>query len=456
MLRAMTARVTRRAATIAAALTLGSIATSASANGRYPAAGQIALDPSDPDAVLVRTTYGMVVTRDKGQRWDWICEGAVGFTGSEDPMVSFTADGTLLAGIFEGLSVSHDHGCQWDFAGGGIAGRYVVDLAVDKVDPQEGVLVISNSAGVDDGGQPVFLGQLWSTADSGHSWAQSGVDLPTQFLALTVETAPSDSNRVYVSGRMGPPGYAGVIQRSDDRGATWQELPIPGSDDTHLPYIGAVDPTNPDVLYARLDGAPSDQLVVSHDGGHTWTKVFDSQGDLLGFALSPDGATVAIGGDKDGVWTSPASTLAFTKTADKGVKCLTWAPAGLYACADEFLDGFTAGISTDQGKTFTPIMHLGALCGPLACGEATSVGASCATQWPVTAATIGAEGCGGSDGGSSSASSSSSSGGGDGGGGGSDGGSCAYAAPAAGAASMAGTAALLGLALAAIRRRRRR
>lgn len=443
----------RCAAAVIATVAALSIPTPALANGRYPAAGQIAIAPSDPSTILVRATYGILLTKDGGQRWDWICEGAVGFTGSEDPMVSFTADGTMLAGIFEGLSVSQDGGCGWSFAGGGLAQHYVVDLAVDKVDPHDGVLVISNSAGQDDAGQPVFLGQLWATADDGKTWAQAGVDLPQQFLALTVDTAPSDPNRVYASGRMGPPQYPGVLQRSDDRGATWQTLPIPGSDDTHLPYIGAIDPNDPDVVYVRLDGAPSDQLVVSKDGGQTWTKVFDGQGDLLGFALSPDGATVAIGGDKDGVWTAPASTLSFAKAGSVGAKCLTWSKDGLYACADEFIDGFTAGVSKDEGKTFTPIMHLSALCGPLACGAETSVGSMCAAQWPATAATISATGCDQPDGGSSS-SSSSSSGSSSSGGGGDDGGgcSCAYVAPAAGAAWMTSAAALIGL---AIRRRRR-
>jgi photosystem II stability/assembly factor-like uncharacterized protein len=439
------------AATIAAL----SISTPVLANGRYPAAGEIAIAPSDPQTILVRATYGILLTKNGGQRWEWVCEGAVGFNGSEDPMVSFTADGTILAGIFEGLSVSRDSGCQWSFVGGGLTQHYVVDLAVDKVDPTKGVLVISNSTGQDDAGQPVFLGQLWSTADNGQTWAQSGVDLPPQFLALTVDTAPSDPNRVYASGRMGPPQYPGVLQRSDDRGATWQTLPIPGSDDTHLPYVGAIDPNDPDVVYVRLDGSPSDQLLVSKDGGHQWNTIFDGQGDLFGFALSPDGATVAIGGDKDGIWTAPASTLAFTKASSVGAKCLTWSSAGLYACADEFLDGFTAGVSTDEGKTFTPIMHLSALCGPLACGADTSVGMMCPMQWPVTAATISATGCDEPDGGTSSSSSSSTSSSSSSGGGGADPGgcSCAYVSPVANAAWMtSAAAALLGL---AIRRRRR-
>jgi MYXO-CTERM domain-containing protein len=455
MLRAMSSPASRRAAAFALATAALATPSLASANGRYPAAGQIALDPSDANALLVRATYGLLLTKNQGQRWDWICEGAVGFNSAEDPMVSFTADGTLLAGIFEGLSTSTDHGCTWGFAGGALANHYVVDLAVDKVDPTKGVLVISNNAGVNDAGVGVYLGQLWQTSDSGKTWAQAGTNLPDQLLGLTVDTAPSDPNRVYVSGRMGPPDYKGVLQRSDDRGATWQELPIPGSDDKALPYIGAIDPNDPDVIYVRLDSSPGDHLVVSKDGGHTWSSAFDTTGDMLGFALSPDGATVAVGGPKDGLWTAPSSTLSFTKVASVGALCLTWAQAGLYACGDEFIDGFVAGLSTDQGKTFTPLMHLQGLCGPLACDSGSSVATQCTMAWPATAATIGATGCGGTDGGAGGGGSGGSGAGGGGGTGGSaDEGGCAVVVPAAGA-SMMSAAALLGLVALGLRRRRR-
>lgn len=436
-----------RAAALALAL---SIAPSALANGRYPAAGQIVLRPDDPDTVLVRATYGLLLSKDHGQRWEWICEGAVGFAGVEDPMVSFTGDGTLLAGIFEGLSTSPD-GCTWGFAGGALADRYVVDLSVDKVDPRRGVLVISNSAGPDDAGTPTFIGQLWETADDGATWAQAGVDLPPQFLALTVDTAPSDPSRVYVSGRLGPPGYAGVLQRSDDRGATWTEVAIPGSDDTHLPYIGAIDPHDPDIVYVRIDAEPSDQLLVTRDGGATWTKVFEGAGDLLGFALSPDGAKVAIGGEKDGLWVAPTSTLAFGKASALGARCLTWASAGLYACADEFVDKLTAGLSKDEGKTFEPIMHLSALCGPLACGAGTSVSTTCTEQWPATRSTIGAVSCDGTGGGGASSTGSSGAGGGSGGPGSPGGCGCEVAGGEP--ASLWGAAALIAMGAGAAGRR---
>lgn len=450
------ALIGRRAAGLAAALASLAAPAVASANGRYPAAGQIALDPADADTILVRATYGLLLTKDHGKQWSWICEDAVGFGPSEDPMLSFAADGSILAGTFEGLGVSHDTGCDWAFTGGGLAGHYVIDLAMEKGDPSKGVLLTSGDAG---------LTQLWETGDDGATWTQAGVSLPPSFVGLTVDTAPSDRNRVYVSGRLGPPDYPanpGLIERSDDRGATWQPLFIPGSDDKTLPYVSAVDPLNPDVLYVRLDGSPTDQLIVSKDGGTTWTKAFETTSpelgntsDLLGFALSPDGSMVAVGGPKDGLWTAPASTLAFSKVSTMSALCLTWSTAGLYGCADELVDQFTAGISTDQGKTWTPLLHLAGLCGPLACGAESSVTKRCADLWPLMAGGIGAPGC------QSTSSSSASSGGGAGGaggaggGGGDDGCACTLAGgTTAGLTSLA--AALLGACGLAARRRRRR
>lgn len=362
----------------------------ASANGRYPAAGQVAVDPSNSAHVVVRATYGLLSTTDKGGTWGWICEGAVGFGGNEDPMVGVTTDGTVLAGLFNGLTASHDKGCTWEFAGGDLAGKYATDLSVEKVDPSRAVAITSNGVSANQ-----FLTQLWESVDNGATWTQAGVDLPSEFLGLNVDVAPSDTSRVYVSGRYGAPLYPGALLRSPDRGKTWEKLDIPGSDDSHLPYLSAVDPSNPGTLYLRLDGDPVDALLVSNDGGDSWSTAFESTGSLYGFALSPDGSTVYIGGGKDGLWRAPASTLAFQKVSAIQVRCLYATDEGLYACGDEFQDGFTVGLSKDEGATFQPFMHLGAPCGPLECGAGTTVPAKCSDAWGVTKLTIGAGTCGG-------------------------------------------------------------
>jgi hypothetical protein len=433
------------------------VAAPALANGRFPAAGQIAVDPSDPNHLVVRTTYGLTVSTDHGAHWSWVCEAAVGYGGTEDPMMAITADGSLIAGIFEGLSASHDKGCQWDFAQGGLKDRYVIDLATEKVTPKNAVLLISNSVG-----GSMFLTELWETKDNAATWTVAGVDMPVDFLGLTLDAAPSDPQRVYVSGRYGKPDYEGAIERTNDRGKTWQKLAIPGSNDMSLPYIGGIDPQNPDVVYVRLDAAKTDKLVVTKDGGTTWKDAFTSTGNLLGFALSPDGSTVAVGGDTDGVWTAPASTLAFTQVSKIGTKCLTWTPAGLYACADEFVDGFAVGLSTDQGHTFTPVMHLQVLCGPLECPATTTNGSMCPDAWGATKLAIGGATCESASSGATSGSgagSSTSAGGGatssSSGGSSQTAGGCSMSAPAA-AGSLVPGLVLAGAALARRRRRARR
>ncbi|WP_437580555.1 WD40/YVTN/BNR-like repeat-containing protein [Sorangium sp. So ce887] len=380
----------RLALSAAALLSIAALAAPASANGRFPAAGLIASHPSDPSRLMVRATYGLLSTHDGGEAWRWICEPVVGFGGNEDPMVAFLADGTILAGVFDGLSASKNGGCDWSFAQGELLDRYVIDLSADREDPSRAVLVVSAGLGAGR-----FLTQLWETDDNADRWTKAGADLPEDFLAHTVDAAPSNRDRVYVSGRFGSPEYTGALQRTDDRGATWERLDIPGSDDMRLPYIGAIDPADPDTIYVRLDGDPTDALIVSHDGGESFTTVFESQGDLLGFALSPDGASVIVGGPQDGILRAPTSSLEFEKISDVGARCLTWTAAALFACGDEFADGFTVGRSVDEGKSFEALLHRDGLCGPLECAEESGAASTCTDLWGATALTIGSRQCGG-------------------------------------------------------------
>ncbi|MEZ4297023.1 MAG: MYXO-CTERM sorting domain-containing protein [Polyangiaceae bacterium] len=445
MMRSLASRARASAAVLTGCAAM-LLAGAASANGRYPAAGLIALDPSDPKHIVVRTTYGVLSTSDAGGSWTWLCEQSVGFSDNEDPMVAITKDGTVLAGVFKGLSVSKDRGCDWAFVGGDLTDRYVVDLSTEKSAPENAIAIASNGIG---GGK--FKTQLFETKDNGATWAQLGPDLPEEFLGLSIDIAPSDGQRLYATGRFGAPEYTGILQRSDDRGQTWTSYAIPGADDKHPPYLSAVDPNDANIVYVRLDAAEADVLVMSKDGGETWDVVFQETGALLGFALSPDGSKIAVGGDKDGLWTAPVSTLAFTKVADLRVKCLLWTPDVLYACADEFKDGFHIGVSDNEGKTFTAFEHLQDVC-PMECPDGTTTQLECPKQWGAVSLTINAT-CG--DGGSGGAGA-----GGTGGTGGSsptsgggDGCNCNLTGgTTAGGAVLFGMAALLSMA----RRRRRK
>src|SRR5262245_5014330 len=51
--------------------------SNARANGRYPLAQQLLVDPSDPGHLLLRSTYGVLTSDDAGSTWSWLCESGI-------------------------------------------------------------------------------------------------------------------------------------------------------------------------------------------------------------------------------------------------------------------------------------------------------------------------------------------------------------------------------------------
>lgn len=377
-----------------AVLAIASSAGAARANGVFPSAGQIAVDPADPSHLLVRTTYGILTTRAGGEPWDWICETGVGYSSLFHPAVALLEDGTAIAGLSDGLAVAHTDGCSWEKASGAIDGAYVVDVSVEKSAPSHAVAVTSSGA--------AGAGKFFTSEDDAITWVQTGADLPAGFIPLSVDVAPSDPSRVYVSALAGGAGtLKGSLLVSLDRGATWTPITVPLTDGDHAPYIGAIDPVNPDRVYVRTDGSPGHLIAFDRSTG-TFDELYAGQGYLRGFALSPDGATMLVGGSSDGVLRASAASPTFVKVSSVSTRCLTWTSEGVYTCATEFSDGFTVGLSKDEGATFEPIMHLACVRGPLACPAQSSVGKACPGEWDAVAQLIGAASCGGA-GGSTSA-----------------------------------------------------
>jgi photosystem II stability/assembly factor-like uncharacterized protein len=394
----------RRTAALSPALAALLLAEPLQANGRFPAADQLVVNPADPTHLVLRTTYGLIQSTDKGQDWRWICEAAIGYGGMQDPAIAITADGTLVAGVIEGLGVSHDRGCSWTFAGGPLAGETVADASVERMDPSRAVALTKTAI---SGGYHVIVAE---SLDNGHTWTQAGVPIQSDLFPFTIDTAPSAPARMYVSGVAGA-AFTPVIERSDDRGMSWTRLPLAPEYAKTIPYLSAVDPIDPDRLYVRLDGSDRDQVLVSTDGAQTFTSIHASvlQGDLLGFALSPDGSRIAIGGPADGLLVCDTINHAFQPASSLSIRSLTWAEAGLYASLNELTDGMTVGLSTDEGKTFSPVHHMAEMC-LIDCPAATSA-ALCVESWPVIAATLGADVTCGQGSSSSSTASATSSGG---------------------------------------------
>jgi hypothetical protein len=365
-------RVTGALVGVVALLTPGS----AWGNGRFPAANQIVLSPSDPNVVLVRTTYGILPSSDHGTTWAFLCEEALGISQMAivDPALALTAGDALVAGLrYGGLNVSTDTGCNWRCAGEQLAGEWIVDVAVRPNAPHTVVALTSTllDAG---GGQHV---QAFQSVDDGATWTPLGMPLDPSIQVTTIEVAASDPHRLYVSATrgFGPQRTASLFVSIDD-GTTWTEHVTPL--DTALEvsvYIAGVDPLDADRVYLRTQG--KSRLLVTLDAGQSFQIPLVFEGQMLGFALSPDGSKVFAGGDVDGLMVGDRASMSFASQpsivlgSDGGptklyVQCLATRGSELWACADES-NGFIAGVSTDDGATFAPKLHLNSVRAPIRC-----------------------------------------------------------------------------------------
>jgi hypothetical protein len=401
------------------------------ANGRFPASNQFLFSPVNPDYILLRTTYGLLPSTDNGASWAYVCEDVMGLlsvngSGYEDPSIGLMANGDIVAADSRGINVSTDNGCNWSCQGGMLAHQTVVDLAVFPSDPSKAVAMVSTVAPNDASDTSSFYTQVFLTTDNGMTWNPVGPTLDPTVTVQTLDVPKSDPTRIYVSGTRafgsnktawlfmysspnsgggggdGGDGDGGGGDDSGDggdgggggdeptAGGVWTEQPITEFDPTleNAIYIAAIDPNNADLVYLRTQGQATggeSRLYVTQnasaaDGGATFTTpaggTFQTPeasgstivGELLGFALSPDGSKVYLGTYESGVWMASTSDFVFEQmNANVDIQCLATRGSELWACGPA-KTGFVAGVSTDDGTTFTSkLCSITGLSGVLSC-----------------------------------------------------------------------------------------
>lgn len=370
-----------------AGLTAWLLSSIAGAHGAFPQSTSFTQDPSDPNRYWVGTSFGVVTSADAGRTWSWLCEEAVSYEGY-DPTLAVTANGSLVLGTFDGLRVSHGNGCSW--MDPETSPDQMVAALYAETDSGESVLALfSIYAG---GG---YKNQIWQSVDNAETWSQVGQDIERAVQLLTVRSAPSDPNTLYVSGKRiffeeftSEP----VTFRSVDRGENWQEVAAPAGG---VPRLVGVHPLNASRVFMRIQGESEEvqeSIWQSSNGGDTWTQLHSTNARLFGVEFSPDLKEIWLGygaadelssddGDR-GIWVGRLDDPQFERVFDGPVGCLTQSGGTLFVCTRQFYHGFELGRSSSPYAALEPLWELDRLEGVVDCRGDTDVGAICPAKWP--------------------------------------------------------------------------
>ena len=350
---------------VVAGAVLALLTADARANGRFPAARFLTLDPP---TIALATTFGVVSSGDGGRTWHFTCEEGLGFDSTLrwDPALAISGT-TLTVGLPDGLSLGPSTGCAAFARPASATIDAVIDLSADGRRLAAAVAPVGAPNGVaisDDGGATWRLG--WSRPD---------------FSIVTVDFGPEQ--RLYASGSL---GNTPIVLRSDDGGATFTATAAAFPDSVFL-YLAGVDPQNPDRLFARSDlRRGGTALLRSDDGGATFAELRRTTNPMTGFAFAPGATTLWSGSPGinpgDGVFRSTDGGKSWAQVAAGYTTLgLRHRDGVLYMCADGVRDPFALGCSTDGGITWKPMLTWNDLIGPDAC-PAGPGRERCQAAWP--------------------------------------------------------------------------
>ncbi len=356
------------------ALTSFGISQPARANGRFPQAQAILTVPSgDGSTVFLRTTFGILLSRDAGASWRWICERTLGYGGTWDPPIAVTRDGRLWVGLERGL-VSTIDGCAVETSAE-LDGEQLVDLTTDAKGETLWALT----------GAPDKRGAVWGRLTSpGSVWTKLGL-LPDDIHPMTLEVAPSNPSTMYVTAQ--PYGTVrGWLWRSDDGGKTFR---VAKNDLAHTGplFIAVVDSKDANRVVLRHLHTTGSTVLVTTDSGKTFRETLSMETAMFGFTKGADGKTLYAGSGRpaDGIFRSTDRGEHFERVSNHGVLCLHDAPGGrLFICENPFtLGGSAIAVSLDRGRTVSSLATFADVRGPVACAAAPSL---CEGAWPETLA----------------------------------------------------------------------
>jgi photosystem II stability/assembly factor-like uncharacterized protein len=279
--------------------------------------------------------------------------------------------GTTGGGVFKSITAGQSWAPVTDkFFGGTIGGIAVSASSPDVVYVGGGEYPIRGNVSHGDG--------MWKTIDGGKTWSFVGLGDTRQIGRVLVDPRSADVVYVAALGHVWAPNPERGVFRSKDGGKTWQKI-LFRNDSTGAIDL-AMDPNNPDVLYAGLwqagrtpwllsSGGAGSGMFKSTDGGDHWTEITHNPGLPAGFwgniGITVSGANsnriwANIEADSGGVFRSDdgGKTWQLVNT-DRNLRQRAWYYTKIHADPKDtnvVYDNNVAFMkSTDGGKTFRPL-----------------------------------------------------------------------------------------------------
>ena len=240
---------------------------------------KIAVDPVDPDIVFAGTSPSAIFrSQDGGTKWEKLnVDMAEECPNVRMPRVTaLEVDPTdhriIWAGVeVDGVRRSLDGGDTWTRITSGVDDPDIHGMAVSAGDPK--TVFVSTPR------------EVFASTDTGESWQGLGVGSKFSLrYCRDITVKPDNPNVMFVAAGDGAFGSTGSVQRSTDRGQTWESLPLPVDPNTPM-WAFATNAADPDLI---LSCSHYGQLFASTDGGDWWVKLRKEFTEIRGMAWTPN------------------------------------------------------------------------------------------------------------------------------------------------------------------------
>lgn len=241
----------------------------------FPIVDEIAVDPNDPQTILVATdSTGVHRTTDGGETWELSIGGTGGLFGRALAFAPGSSSDVYLGTSSLGVYRSTDGGDGFEQSSAGIGEMNLFSIAANPLDPNE---LAASFQGLNNGG-------VITSTDGGQTWVAEPIPATR---SNAVRFAP-DGTLYSLNG--GPTNIAqeGLYRRESD--GSWAPLgPDQGDPEIFQSDLGAlrISRTDPQLILAGgRDGfSLGHQAAIwrSVDGGGNWEKVFLADADVSQF-----------------------------------------------------------------------------------------------------------------------------------------------------------------------------